>query len=88
VEVDDVDGYDMPMSIYSQYFITLVSKLLRSKFQVSFQISKRFIEGFKFGPEVLLLHPVCLHHPLLHGPGHLLVLPPVGGGYVNSDNDS
>ncbi len=44
VDVDVVVVYpdvhvccDMPMSIYSQFFITL-SKLLRSKFQVSFQI--------------------------------------------------
>jgi hypothetical protein len=28
--VDEDDGYDMPMSIYSQSFITFVSKLLRS----------------------------------------------------------
>jgi hypothetical protein len=38
-------GCDMPMSIYLQpthfYSSLFVSKLLRSKFQVSFQISKR-----------------------------------------------
>jgi len=43
VDPDVHVGCDMPMSIYSQFFISFVSKLLRSSFffQVSFQVSKR-----------------------------------------------
>ena len=46
VDVKVDDGYDMPMSIYSQHNSSLLSKLLRSKFlfQVSFQISNRLKE--------------------------------------------
>jgi hypothetical protein len=77
----------MQMSIYSQSFITFVSKLLRSSLgQREGRFFFKLVKGFKFGRQVLLLHPVCLPHLPLHG--HLPVLRLVGGGYVNSDNDS
>ena len=40
-DVDEVDGYDMPMSIYSQLFITFKLNCFDQSFQVSFKISKR-----------------------------------------------
>ena len=77
-EVDpDVHGCDLPMSIYSQLFITLSVNCFDQSFRLVFKLVKDY-KDFKFGRQVLLLHPVCLHLLPLHV--HLLVLPLVGGG--------
>ena len=61
-------------------FVLMISRSILALFLISLSTVCFAQEGFKFGPEVLLLHPVCLHHLPLHEHGHLLVLPLVGGG--------
>ena len=66
-----------------------VSKLLRSNVRLNIWSVLKLVKDYRrFGRKVLLLHPVSVFLLPLHEHGHLLVLPLVGGGYVNPDNDS